>query len=113
MTNLVELEGFETPDLLFTMGFRSASWPGITVKARSQALLQPGWDGLRAVRAGCDLPDSSQPVTEEEPMSYPGFTPPDLCSIRSAAEQEELAEPVRTGSAPPATHWAMTTRSRP
>ena len=30
-------------------------------------------------------------------MSYPGFAPPDPCSIRSAAEQEELAEAVRGG----------------
>ena len=30
-------------------------------------------------------------------MSGPGFTRPDLCSIRAAAEQEELAEAVRGG----------------
>jgi Protein of unknown function (DUF2637) len=30
-------------------------------------------------------------------MPYPGFTRPDLCSIRAAAEQEELAEAVRGG----------------
>ena len=30
-------------------------------------------------------------------MSGPGFPPPDLCSIRAAAEQEELAEAVRCG----------------
>ena len=30
-------------------------------------------------------------------MSYPGFAPPDPCSIRSAAEQEELAEAARGG----------------
>ena len=30
-------------------------------------------------------------------MSDPGFAPPDLCSIRTAAEQEELAEAVRGG----------------
>ena len=35
------------------------------------------------VRARCDLPNSSQPVTEEEPVSGPGFTQPDLCSIRA------------------------------
>jgi hypothetical protein len=29
---------------------------------------------------------------EEEPMSDPGFARPDLCSIRTANEQEELAE---------------------
>src|SRR5271157_6262060 len=34
---------------------------------------------------------------EEEPMSGPGFVPPDLCSIRAAAGQEELAEAVRGG----------------
>jgi hypothetical protein len=34
---------------------------------------------------------------EEEPMPYPGFAPPDLCSIRAAAGQEELAEAVRGG----------------
>ena len=28
-------------------------------------------------------------------MPGPGFAPPDLCSIRAAAEQEELAEAVR------------------
>ena len=56
-----------------------------------------GWDRFRAVRAGCGLPNSSQPVTEEESMSDPGFTRPDLCSIRAAAGQEELAEAVRGG----------------
>jgi hypothetical protein len=30
-------------------------------------------------------------------MSYPGFTRPDLCSIRTAAEQDKLAEVVRSG----------------
>ena len=30
-------------------------------------------------------------------MPGPGFAPPDLCSIRTAAEQEELAEAVRGG----------------
>ena len=30
-------------------------------------------------------------------MSYPGFTRPDLCSIRTADEQDELAEAVRSG----------------
>ena len=30
-------------------------------------------------------------------MSYPGFAPPDLCSIRAAAEQDELAEAARSG----------------
>jgi hypothetical protein len=31
-------------------------------------------------------------VTEEEPVPDPGFARPDLCSIRAAAEQTELAE---------------------
>ena len=35
---------------------------------------------------------------EEEPMSAPGFTRPDLCSIRIADEQEELAGAFRGGS---------------
>ena len=30
-------------------------------------------------------------------MSGPGFAPPDLCSIRTAHEQEKLAEAVRGG----------------
>jgi Protein of unknown function (DUF2637) len=30
-------------------------------------------------------------------MSDPGFAPPDLCSIRAAGEQDELAEAVRSG----------------
>ena len=30
-------------------------------------------------------------------MSYPGFARPDLCSIRTADEQDELAEAVRSG----------------
>ena len=30
-------------------------------------------------------------------MSDPGFARPDLCSIRTAGEQEELAEAVRRG----------------
>jgi Protein of unknown function (DUF2637) len=32
---------------------------------------------------------------EEEPMPYPGSTRPDLCSIRTAEEQDELAETLR------------------
>jgi hypothetical protein len=34
---------------------------------------------------------------EEESMSDPGLTRPDVCSIRTAAEQEEPAEAVRGG----------------
>jgi hypothetical protein len=34
---------------------------------------------------------------EEESMSNPGFTRPDLCSIRTAAEQKELAGAVHGG----------------
>jgi hypothetical protein len=34
---------------------------------------------------------------EEESMSYPGFARPDLCSIRTADEQDERAEAVRSG----------------
>jgi hypothetical protein len=34
---------------------------------------------------------------EEESMSDPGFARPDLCSIRTADEQDELAEVVRSG----------------
>ena len=30
-------------------------------------------------------------------MSYPGFARPDLCSIRTAGEQDELAEAARNG----------------
>ena len=30
-------------------------------------------------------------------MSYPGYARPDLCSIRTADEQDELAEAVRSG----------------
>jgi hypothetical protein len=46
------------------------------------------------VRARCGLPDSSQPVREEEPMSGPGFTRPDLCSISAATEQTDSADAV-------------------
>jgi hypothetical protein len=34
---------------------------------------------------------------EEEPMPYPAFVRPDLCSIRIVDEQEELAEAVHGG----------------
>jgi hypothetical protein len=34
---------------------------------------------------------------QEEPMSYPGFARPDLCSIRTAGGQDERAEAVRGG----------------
>jgi hypothetical protein len=61
-------------------------------KARSDALLQLGWARLGTVRAGCDLPNSSQPPAEEEPVPHPGFTRPDLRSIGTAAEQAELAD---------------------
>ena len=43
-------------------------------------------------------------------MSDPGFARPDLCSIRTAGGQEELAEAVRGGSAPMAVHRALMTR---
>ena len=47
-------------------------------------------------------------------MPDPGFTRPDLCSIRAAAEQDELADSSpRRGSAPTAAHRAMMTRPRP
>jgi len=46
------------------------------------------------VRARCGLPDSSQPVTEEEPVPDPGFTRPDLCSISAVTEQTDSAEAV-------------------
>jgi hypothetical protein len=36
-------------------------------------------------------------VTEEEPVSHPGITRPDLCSMRVAAEQAEHAEAARSG----------------
>jgi hypothetical protein len=55
------------------MGFRSASWSGITVKGQITGSAQLGWDRFRVVRAGCGLPNSSQPVTVEEPMSGLGF----------------------------------------
>jgi hypothetical protein len=35
---------------------------------------------------------------EEESMSYPRFARPDLCSIRTVDEQDELAEAARSGS---------------
>jgi Protein of unknown function (DUF2637) len=34
---------------------------------------------------------------EEEPMSYPGSARPDLCSIRTAGEQDQLAEAAHSG----------------
>jgi Protein of unknown function (DUF2637) len=34
---------------------------------------------------------------EEEPTSYPGFARPDLCSTRTADEQDELAEAAHSG----------------
>jgi hypothetical protein len=34
---------------------------------------------------------------EEEPVSDPGFAQPDLCSIRTANEQDEFAQPARGG----------------
>jgi len=64
-------------------------------KARSEALFQPSWEQFGTVRAGCDLPNSSQPVTEEEPMSDPRFTRPDLCSISAATGQVESTGAVR------------------
>jgi hypothetical protein len=61
------------------------------------------------VRVGCDLPNSSQPLTEEEPVPYPGFIRPDLCSIRAATEQTEHAEAARdrltTDGHPSAEHY--------
>ncbi len=48
------------------------------------------------VRARCDLPDSSQPVVEEEPMSGPSFTRSDLCSILAAVGIAESVGAVRS-----------------
>jgi hypothetical protein len=50
---------------------------------------------------------------EEESMSYPGFVRPDLCSIRTAGEQDELAEATRSGLSAAGPHWAMMTRLHP
>jgi len=47
------------------------------------------------VRVRCGLPNSSQPAVEEEPMSDPRLSRPDVCSIRAAAEQAEFAEAAR------------------
>ena len=46
---------------------------------------------------------------EEEPMSYPRFVRPDLCSIRTAGEQDELAEATRSGFSAAVPQWAMIT----
>jgi hypothetical protein len=46
-------------------------------------------------------------------MPDPGFARPDLCSIRPAAGQEELAAAVRGGFSADGTHWAMLTRPHP
>jgi len=46
-------------------------------------------------------------------MSYPGFTRPDLCSIRTADKQDEISEAVRAGSALPPIQWAMISRPYP
>lgn len=56
-------------------------------KARSEALIQPGWERFGTVRARCDLPDSSQPAVKEEPMSNPDLSRPDVYPIRASAEQ--------------------------
>ena len=42
-------------------------------------------------------PKFSQPVTEGEPVPYPDFTRPDLCSIRVAVRHAEHAGTVRGG----------------
>jgi len=47
-------------------------------------------------------------------MPGPGFAPPDLCSIRAAAEQEELAEAAHGGFSadgypPPMLYWSIPT----
>ena len=43
-------------------------------KARSEASLRHSWERFRAVRASCDLPDSSQLIMEEQLMPDPHST---------------------------------------
>ena len=51
---------------------------------------------------------------KEEPMPGPGSARPDLCAIHAAAEQNELAEAVRSGiSAAGYPHCTMMTRPYP
>ena len=58
-------------------------------------------------------PKSSQPVMEEKPMSDPSLARYDLCSIRTANEQDEPPKQSAAGSAPTATHWAAMTTLHP
>jgi hypothetical protein len=46
-------------------------------------------------------------------MSDPGFARSDFCSIRTADEQEELAQAVRGGVSADGYQWTMMTRLHP
>jgi hypothetical protein len=82
-------------DLLLTMGFRSTSQPGITVKGQirgsASARLGRVQGGSRRMRPPKFLPT----VMEEESMSCPGFARPDLCSICAADSHAEYAGAAR------------------
>jgi hypothetical protein len=86
-----------TAGLLFTMGFRSTSWPGISVKGQirrsASARLGQVQGGSRRMRPPKFLPTGHGGGAHADPS----FTRPDLCSIRVANEQEELAETDRGG----------------
>jgi hypothetical protein len=95
--NLVELEGFETPDLLLTIGIRSTSWPGISpegqIRGPASAQLGQVQEGSRQMRPPRFLPTGHRGGARVRP----GFAWPDLCSIGTANEQDEFARAVCGG----------------
>ena len=102
-----------TADLLLTIGIHSKRQPGISAKGQVRRSTTARLGRFGTVHAGCGLPNSSQPVTEEELMPDPGFTRPDLCSIRAAAQQAEHTGTVRGGRGSPRVRPPRTRPSPP
>jgi hypothetical protein len=97
-----------------TMGFRSVSWPGILSEGQIRgALLQLGWDRFGKVRAGCGLPDSSQPGhgggAHVRPRFHQARSLFDRCgrpagenagAVRGARSADDHPLPAMTGTCP-------------
>jgi len=78
-------------------GFRSTSWPGISpegqIRGSASARLGQVQGGSRRMQPPKFLPTGHGGGAHARPR----FRPPDLCSIRTAAERKALAEAVRGG----------------
>ena len=90
--------GIEPVDLLLTIGFRSAFWPGVSVKGQirgsTSARLGQVQGGSRRMRPPKFLPAGHRGGAHARPRFRPARS---LFDTHTAAEQEEPAEAVRGG----------------